>query len=247
VQLLTAKQGTDTSASVPASRKFAHCGQRIHVGTQPSVKLYDNGLFSNERQQGAVIAEPSRQREQQQPMPRRYAAPRHSTGSLPGSRTPPQSDASGWHSPRMQPRHSQLSLTGGGTFAAGLASSNSMPEPGDGQHSTSPASDGLPPRPMSPGRVLGSIAPAATEQRRPRSSAGPPPETSSAPSSRPDTPAGRMQLQIARQHQRRSDRLQVKLIRCRNRQRAAALCQAHVCQLQHRATTVRHNADFLVH
>lgn len=179
------------------------------------MKLYDNGLFSNERQQGAVTAELSRQREQQQPMPRRHAAPRHSTGSLPGSRTPPpQPDASGWRSPRMQPRHSQLRLTGGTTSAAGLATSSSMPEPGDGRYSASAASDGLPPRPMSPGRVLGSIAPAATEQRRPRSSAGPPPETSSAPSSRPDTPAGRMQLQIARQHQRRSDRLQVKLLCC---------------------------------
>ena len=39
---------------------------------------------------------------------------------------------------------------------------------------------------------------------------------------------GRMQLQIARQHQRRSDRLQVMLLCCRCRQMAAALCQAQV-------------------
>lgn len=60
---------------------------------------------------------------------------------------------------------------------------------------------------MSPGHVLGAVAPLNSE-RRPRSSAGPPPETSSAPGSRPATPAGRMQQQLARQHQRRRERLQ---------------------------------------
>lgn len=142
-------------------------------GAQPPVKLYDNRLFSEERQQpgGAQEQVPSLQQQQPLPAARRPAAPRHSTGSLPSASIASTSSniATAWQPQRPQPPRSQLCLTGGAPAApASTAESAERPQ------AASNSADGLPPRPMSPGRVLGAVAPLNPEQRRPRSSAGEP-------------------------------------------------------------------------
>ncbi len=193
-------------AGTPPSGKL---GAGMPPGTPASVTLYDNRLFTEE-----------------QGKHRRPAA--RSTGGIkahqPPSARPPQAP---------QPRRSQhrLSFSDAAISMASLSTTSQNPQPRRSQHrlsftepaaaaAASPAAHShdalnrfgsleLPPRPMSPGRVLGLAMQPGGRERLSRSGSAAPPATSSAPDSRPSTASGRMQQQLARNQERRRERLQV--------------------------------------